>query len=149
MKKTVIIFASIHHGSTRNLTEAIARKYDADLIDATLQHRADLSGYEYIGFASGIAFGKFYEAVEQFLEENLPQNKQVFFLYTCAKTSDRFTNSVKQAALQKRSVLLGEYGCRGYNTYGPWKLVGGMNKNHPNEDEIQKAFDFYETLLKF
>ena len=55
MKKTVIIFASTHHGSTRTLAEALARKYDADLIDATLQHRADLSGYEYIGFASGIA----------------------------------------------------------------------------------------------
>lgn len=76
---------SIHHGSTRKLAEAIARKYDADLIDAMLQHRADLSGYEYIGFASGIAFGKFNEAVEQFLKENLPENKQVFFLYTCAK----------------------------------------------------------------
>ena len=148
MKKTVIIFASTHHGSTRKLTEAIARKYDADLIDAALQHRADLSGYEYIGFASGIAFGKFYGAVERFLEENLPENKQVFFLYTCAKKSDRFTDSIRQAALQKRSVLLGEYGCRGYNTYGPWKLVGGMNKNHPTEHEIQKAFAFYETLQK-
>ena len=147
MEKAVIIYASTHHGSTRKLTEAIAKQYDVHLIDATKQHSADLSEYDLIGFASGIDFGKFYDSVEQFLEKDLPENRKVFFLYTCAKVSSRFTEIIKDAARRKGAVILGEYGCRGFNTYGPWKLIGGMNKGHPSAEELQGAVGFFESLL--
>ena len=147
MTKTAIVYASTHHGNTRKLAEAIAARYDVTLIDCTLCLQADLSGFDLIGFASGIDFGKFYECIHQFLRNNLPENKQVFFLYTCAKTSDRFTGSIRAEASEKGSLCLGEYGCRGYNTYGPWKLIGGMNKNHPTIDELNLAVSFYESIL--
>ena len=147
MEKVVIIYASTHHGSTKKLADAIADRYDVHLIDATKQYSADLSEYDLIGFGSGIDFGKFYESVEQFLEKNLPENKRVFFLYTCARVSDRFTEIIKDAARRKGAVILGEYGCRGFNTYGPWKLIGGMNKGHPSAEELQEAVGFFESLL--
>jgi len=147
MKKALIIYASAHHGSTKKLAEAIADRYDVHLIDATKQQTADLSAYDLIGFASGIDFGKFYPCVEQFLERNLPENKRVFFLYTCAKVSSRFTKTAKTAARKKGAAIVGEYGCRGFNTYGPWKLIGGMNKGHPSEEEVQAAVQFFESLL--
>ena len=147
MEKAVIIYASTHHGSTRKLVEAIANQYGIDQIDATKQQYADLSQYDLIGFASGIDFGKFYDCVEQFLENKLPEKKQVFFLYTCARVSNRFTETIKTAARKKRAVILGEYGCRGFNTYGPWKMIGGMNKGHPSAEELQGAERFFESLL--
>ena len=147
MYKVAIIYASTHHGSTRKLVEAIAEKYSVVQIDATKQQRADLSGYDLIGFASGIDFGRFYDCVEQFVENSLPENKQVFFLYTCAKINDRFTETIKAKSERKGAVVMGEYGCRGFNTYGPWKLVGGMNKNHPSAEEINGAVTFFEALL--
>ena len=147
MNNAVIIYASTHHGSTRRLAEAISAQCGMELIDAARIQQADLSGYDVIGFASGIAFGSFYPSVLQFLRDNLPSGKQVFFLYTCAKTSPRFTESIRAAAGEKGSVLLGEYGCRGFNTYGPWKLVGGMNKGHPNTTEIRRAVHFCRSLI--
>ena len=148
MYKAAIIYASTHHGSTRKLVEAIADKYEVVQIDATNCQQADLSGYDLIGFASGIDFGRFYDSVEQFLKKNLPENKRIFFLYTCAKVSNRFTDSIKAAATQKGAVVLGEYGCKGFNTYGPWKVIGGMNKGHPSADETNKAVHFYESLIE-
>ena len=147
MEKTVIIYASTHHGSTRKLAEALADQYDITLIDAAMQQQADLSGYDLIGFASGIDFGRFYASVEQFLENNLPEGKRVFFLYTCAKVSGRFTESIKEKARKTGAIILGEYGCKGFNTYGPWRLIGGMNKGHPNTQEIEGALRFYQSLL--
>ena len=147
MYKTAIIYASIHHGSTRKLVEAIADKYEVVQIDTTNCQQADLSAYDLIGFASGIDFGRFYDSVEQFLEKNLPENKRVFFIYTCAKISNRFTDSIKAVATQKGAIILGEYGCKGFNTYGPWKLIGGMNKNHPSKDELENCVAFFESLL--
>ena len=147
MNKAVIIYASMHHGNTRRLVEAIADRYDIDKIDATKHQQSDLSEYDLIGFASGVDFGKFYNSVENFLECNLPEGKHVFFLYTCAKVNPRFTKKIKALALKKESVILGEYGCGGYNTYGPWKMIGGMNKNHPSEDEISNAVKFFASLF--
>ena len=101
MKNTVIIYASTPHGHTRKLIEAIAEKYEMDLIDANRKNYADLTAYDYIGFASGIDFGEFYKSAEEFLKNNLPERKNVFFLYTCAKTNERFTKSIKEEALKK------------------------------------------------
>lgn len=147
MKKSVIVYASKHHGNTYKLAKAISDKYEIAMIDVTKEKQVDLQEYDIIGFASGIDFGKFYVEIEDFAKENLPLQKQVFFLYTCAMVRDGFTDSIKEIAFEKEAIILGEYGCRGYNTYGPWKLIGGMNKNHPTEDEIQDCVNFYKNLL--
>ena len=34
----------------------------------------------------------------------------------------------------------------GYDTFGPFKLVGGLAKGHPTADEIRKAVEFYKNL---
>lgn len=148
MKKAVIVYASTHHGNTRKLVDAISAEYPIVLIDATEQTQADLNQYDLIGFASGVDFGRFYEPVERFLKENLPEKKQVFFLYTCAMVQKGFTKSMRQEAEKKNAALLGEYGCRGFNTYGPWKLVGGMNKGHPTVEEASGALLFYASVLE-
>ena len=147
MKKTVIVYASKHHGNTFKLIKAISDKYEIAIIDAMKETHVDLQEYDIVGFASGIDFGKFYWEIENFARENLPFQKEVFFLYTCAMDREGFTDSIKGIALEKDAVILGVYGCRGYNTYGPWKLIGGMNKSHPTKNEIQECVNFYEKLL--
>ena len=146
-KKIVIVYASTHQGNTYKVVKAISEKYNIEMIDATKQSVADLQNYDVIGFASGISFGKFYDSVENFATENLPVKKQVFFLYTCAMERKGFTNSMRKIVSQKEAVVLGEYGCKGYNTYGPWKVIGGMNKKHPTEEEIAAAVEFFEKLF--
>lgn len=148
MKKAVIIYGSTHHGNTYKLVKALSDRYQIDIIDATKETKKDIASYDLVGFASGIDFGRFYSSVEKFLENNLPGNKQVFFIYTCAKVDAKFTKSITEKAVAKNATVLGEYGCKGYNTYGPLKLIGGMNKNHPDKMEIEDAFTFYESIAK-
>ena len=31
-----------------------------------------------------------------------------------------------------------KFGCKGYDTFGPFKLFGGIAKGHPDEDDIKK-----------
>ena len=147
MKRTAIVYVSKHHGNTYKLVKAISDKYEVAMIDAMKELHVDLQEYDIVGFASGIDFGKFYMEIENFARENLPLQKEVFFLYTCAMDREGFTDSIKEIVLKKDAVILGEYGCRGYKTYGPWKLIGGMNKSHPTENEIQECVNFCEKLL--
>ncbi|MEE1099963.1 MAG: hypothetical protein U0K86_00580 [Agathobacter sp.] len=32
----------------------------------------------------------------------------------------------------KNCPIIGKFSCKGYDTYGPFKLVGGIAKSHPN-----------------
>ena len=148
MAKTAIVFASRHHGNTRKMVEKIAEKLDVKLINALQEKNVDLSAYDFIGFASGIDFGTFYDCIYQWMKQNLPEKKRVFFLYTCARLSSRITQTMRTEASKKGTLILGEYGCKGFNTYGPWKLIGGMNKNHPTEKECDEAVRFVKMICE-
>ena len=87
------------------------------------------------------------KVITEITQENLPEKKDVFFLYTCARTSNRFTRTIREEATRKNATVLGEYGCRGFNTYGPWKLIGGMNKAHPTDEDIEDAVMFLKSLV--
>ncbi len=42
--------------------------------------------------------------------------------------------------------MLGCYSCKGYDTFGPFKIVVGINKNHSNEEEIKGAIKFFGNI---
>lgn len=145
--KTAIVYYSKHHGNTKKLIDAIAQKYEITMIDAVEQPEVELSAYDMVGFASGIYYSKFHKTVLKLAEEKLPENGKVFFLYTYGAEKNGYTKAIAEVTTKKNAEVLGEYGCFGFNTFGPFKLIGGIAKNHPTEDEIQAAVKFYETLL--
>lgn len=144
--KSAIVYYSKHHGNTKKLIDAIAAGSDVTLIDATQLKEADLSGYDAVGFASGIYYSKFHKSVLDFAERNLPSGKPVFFLYTYGAEKKGYTKAIAEAVGRRGAKILGEYGCFGWNTFGPFKLIGGIAKGKPSEDEIRKAVTFYRAL---
>ena len=54
--------------------------------------------------------------------------------------------SMREITSRKHGKELGEYRCQGYDTFGPFKLVGGIAKGHPTDDEIKAAVEFYKGL---
>lgn len=145
---TAIIYYSKHHENTKKLLDAIKKQFgdEITLIDVTTTPSADLSGYDRIGFASGIYYSKFDKRVLAFAKKCLPEGKEVFFLYTYGAEKKGYTNAIREAVATKNAKILGEYGCFGFNTFGPFKLIGGIAKNHPTRDEIVGAVDFYSNL---
>lgn len=145
--KTAIVYYSKHHGNTKKLLEAIAeRDENLDLFDITANPETDLSGYDRVGFASGIYYSKFNKNLLQFAKENMPANKPTFFIYTYGAKKKGYTKAITEAAESRGAIILGEYGCFGFNTFGPFKLFGAMAKGHPNEKEIEGAIEFYKGL---
>lgn len=146
--KTAIIYYSRHHENTKKILDAIAKKHEVTLIDATKTQNFDLTDYDLIGFASGIYYSKFHKSVLQFAENNLPMNKRVFFIYTYGAEKNGYTKSIESVTSQKAAKVMGAFGCLGFNTFGPFKLIGGIAKDHPNQDDFNNANHFYENMLK-
>lgn len=144
--KTAIIYHSSHHGNTKKLVEAVAQGHNVTLIDASVQKQADLGQYDLIGFASGIYGGSFHPDVLELARKELPQGKRVFFLYTSAGLGN--AKSIAAAVKEKSAVVVGEFGCRGFNTFGPFKLVGGTSKGHPDKTDLENARRFFAGLCE-
>ena len=143
---TAIIYYSEHHGNTKKLLDAIAEaSSDVELIDVNKGAR-DLSGYDRIGIASGIYFSNFAKQVITYAQEHLPEEKPVFFIYTHGAPGGDFLKGIREVTQKKNCKELGEYRCQGFDTFGPFKLVGGIAKGHPTDAEIQSAVAFYQGL---
>ena len=143
---TAIVYCSKHHGNTRKLVEAIAAKHDVTLIDAQAQPDAELSGYDVVGFASGIYGFQFDPQVTK-LAGKVLEGQRVFLLYTSAMNKDAHAKGVRQALAARGAVELGIFGCQGYNTFGPFRLVGGTSKGHPDAQDIANAVAFFEQIV--
>lgn len=143
--KTAIVYYSEHHGNTKKLIDAIATP-ETTLFDVTKTDTADLASYDLIIFASGIYFSQFEKRVMAFVEKNLPTGKKVALLYTYGAKRESYTNKIKETIQQKGSTVIGSYGCLGFDTFGPFKLVGGIAKGHPTADEINGAVRFIKSL---
>ena len=145
--RTAIVYYSQHHGNTKKLLDAIS---DADmsvtLINAAEKMEVDLRDYDRIGLASGIYYSSFAKPLLNFASINLPAQKPVFFIATCGSPRKNYFDEIKQLAKSRDCTDLGSYLCTGYDTFGPFKLIGGLKKGHPTEKEIQGAVDFYNGL---
>jgi flavodoxin len=119
-----------------------------ELLDIAENEQYDLSGYDRIGIASGIAYGKYYPQMLKFLENNLPCDKDVFYIHTAGDPRENHADSAKKIAKEKNCRCLGVFYCKGFDTFGPFKLVGGINKNRPNTEDMEQAVQFYRGLNK-
>ena len=142
--RKAIVYASVHHGNTEKLVKSIAEECQVDLIDAVKQPNADMNSYDMIGFASGIFFSKFHQSILEFAEKDLPDDKKIFLICTYGGSANY--KSLEQILDKKHSKVIGKFGCKGYDTFVPFKLVGGIAKDHPNEEDMKNAVDFVKGL---
>ena len=80
------------------------------------------------------------------MSDNLPAGKNVFIIFTSAMNRDSLSSSARKVIEEKKCYVMGQYSCPGYNTFGPFKLVGGTAKGHPTKEEIEGAVKFYKGL---
>lgn len=118
------------------------------MIDAMQNPDADLSPYELIGFASGIAFGKYYPQLMEFARRHLPENRKVFALHTAGSPRAGYAKELLSLVGERHCDCLGVYQCKGFDTFGPFKVLGGINKQHPSEEEIEGTVAFFHHIIK-
>lgn len=145
---TTILYASTHHRNTAQLLNAIAQRYPVTLTDLTAA-TPRLEEADAVGFASGIYRGDVHPSLYAAAEAHAAElaGKCVFLLYTSGSGSAKYGNHFR-AFLQARGVSLADtYHCRGYDTFGPFRLIGGIAKGHPTPDELAGAVTFFERTI--
>lgn len=149
---TAIFYYSAHHGNTKKLLDAIKKNNEVDLIDLISlsgQDSVNLGNYSKIGFASGIYMSKLHKSCYAFVERHSKElnSKETFIIATGGAANNRKTiNEFCERLQNVGAIVKGNYYCNGYDTYGPFKLLGGIRKGHPTEKECREVVDFYERM---
>jgi flavodoxin len=147
--KALVIFFSYHHNNTQKVAEVIVQTLGAEQKNLPEVKSAELANYDLVGFGSGIYFGKLHKTLLDFVD-NMPlmAGKKAFVFSTSGQTgrSDKFHKSFKEKLGTKGFEVVGEFNCGGLDTYALTKLVGGIQKGHPNEADLSDAKAFAEGL---
>jgi len=150
--KTLIIYASVHHANTERVAKVMADALDADLLRVLQADANILENYDLIGFGSGIYFGKPHKGLLDFVDKLPMMNNKKTFIFSTSGLGKiplihDFHKPLKQRLQRKGFDIIGEFSCRGLDTYGATKLVGGINKGRPNAQDLQRASNFARGLL--
>lgn len=148
--KVLVVCISVHHGNTEKIAVAIAKVLGAELRKP--KEVEDIQKYDLVGFGSGIFYWRHHRSLLK-LVDNLPDSKngqKVFVFSTSGTTLIKWLlhRSLKKRLVKKGFDIVGEFFCRGLDTSGPLKLIGGINKGRPNKEDIMRAEEFARTLKK-
>ncbi|MDO5742811.1 MAG: hypothetical protein Q4Q13_07665, partial [Vagococcus sp.] len=113
-----------------------------DLYEVGTFDRNDFSEYAAIGFASGIYAWMMDKALYRVLDSGITLPQKVFVIYTSGIESQNFAKDFTRKLAKNGHELLGVFGCKGHDSFGPLKLVGGINKNRPNTEDVEAAVSF-------
>ena len=101
-----------------------------------------------VGFGSGIYGGRHHRLLLEFVD-GLPRSdgKQAFIFSTSGgPNGSKSHRRLKEALARKGFAILGEFSCKGFDTFGPFKLIGGLNKGRPNGQDLADAERFAREL---
>lgn len=147
--KILIIISSTHMGNTRKIAEAMAQAAPVTIAEIENVSDYNLHDYDIVGFGSGIYFGKHDKKIMEFVNKACDKKAYTFVFSTSGASAFEKNNKPLVDLLKsKNKIVLGCFGCKGFDKFGPFKLVGGINKGHPNEKDFKESQKFIENLIK-
>jgi flavodoxin len=145
--KSLIIYISTEHKNTEKIAFQIGNKLKADVVDAGKVKIEEIENYDVVGFGSGIFYGKFHKNILRLID-GLPKlkDKKAFVFSTSGQGKAEYNDSLKEKLVEHGFNVIGSFASKGFDTYGPLKLIGGIAKGRPNEDDLKAAEAFAGEL---
>jgi len=153
--KSLVVVSSYHHRNTEKIAQVFADVFDARIATPRQVIPGELQACDLVGFGSGIYGGKHHDDLLE-LADRLPAvtGGKAFLFSTCGIPATGLNHEVihkNHAALRgkmqsKGYIIIGEFGCPGWNTNSFLRLFGGINKGRPDADDLRHAKEFAEKL---
>ncbi|MEV5511161.1 flavodoxin family protein [Streptomyces orinoci] len=148
--KVMLVCASVSHGNTKRVADVMGQVLEARVVAPEEVDLAELAGCDLVGFGSGIFTGKFHPRLRQFVGA-LPEREwgRAFVFATSGLPElpvRPFTRPLVRLLEQKGFQVDDAFSCRGWDTWLPFKLVGGIRKDRPNGADLVAARAFAEGL---
>jgi flavodoxin len=149
--RRLIVVASPHRGNTRRVAEVMADVLGAEVVVPDDVAAETLRGCELVGFGSGVYYGRMHESlfalVRRFSAARGADAAAAPRAFVFSTSGLPFLAKAWHAPLvrllaDKGFDVAGAFACRGFDTWGPLWLVGGLNRTHPDARDLARAREF-------
>jgi flavodoxin len=148
--RALIVCVSVSHGNTAAVARTMAEVLDAEVREPEQVDPQTLAGHDLVGFGSGIFAGSHHPRLRGYVEQLPSVDGTRAFVFTTAgwgrSQSLPWQRSLDAVLRDKGYDVVGSFACRGFDTWLPLRLVGGINKGHPDERDLARARRFAERL---
>ncbi|MEU6478163.1 flavodoxin domain-containing protein [Streptomyces sp. NPDC047017] len=147
--KAVIVCVSVSHGNTRRVAGTMAEVLDAKVVSPEESDPAELAGADLVGFGSGVFHTRMHPALTGFVR-GLPARPGRAFVFATSGLPEPpfapFTRPPVRLLEGKGYEVSGTFVCRAFDTWAPFRLVGGINKRRPDGADLAAARAFAARL---
>ncbi|MGW6376356.1 flavodoxin family protein [Rhodococcus sp. NPDC055112] len=148
--KALIVCTSVSHGNTRKIADVMGAVLSAPVMAPEDVDPVELAGYDLVGFGSGIFQMSFHPQLRDFVGALPPQPATAAFVFSTSGLPEppfrRYSRSFERLLEQKGLKVVDTFSCRAFDTYLPFKLVGGRRKERPDINDLRAAHTFAERL---
>ncbi len=142
--KSLILLYSYHHNNTEKIAKVFSRVLDAQIQRTGDVNPQEISGYDLVGFGSGIYSDKHHLSMIEFVDQLPHESSKKAFIFSTAGMSNKDKtatdhSSIREKLEAKGYSVIGEFQCPGFNTNSFLKYFGGMNKGRPNAKDLQNT----------
>jgi len=71
----------------------------------------------------------------------------LFSLQAVAAALIKITRLFAKFSQKRIKKILGTFGCKAFDKFSIFKLVGGLNKGHPDENDFKNAQEFILDII--
>ncbi|MFG3426891.1 flavodoxin family protein [Streptomyces californicus] len=154
--KAVIVCVSVSHGNTLRVADAMARVLGASVVTPEEADPRELAAADLVGFGSGVFHGRLHPRLTAFARAlpaaRGPRSPRArAFVFATSGLPELpvmpFSRPLTRLLDSKGFDVHGPaFACRAFDTWAPFRIVGGLNKRRPDADDLSAARSFAERL---
>lgn len=153
MPMALIVCSSVHHHNTARVAAAIAAPLDTVVVPLAELQENVVRESDLIGVGSGIYYGGVHPDILRWargLPATLGTGKQAFVFTTSGLPclARLWVRPLEAALMRAGFTVTAGFHCRGFDTWGPLGLVGGINRGHPDARDLERATVFGRRILR-
>ncbi len=148
---TIIVTSSRSpHTNTARIADALSAVLDARILTPEQATPEVLAQADRVGFGSGIYWMDFDPRLRECIHQLPDMSGHDAFVFATSGLPEppfrRYTLAFGQTLEAKGFRVVGTFTCRGLDTWGPFKLLGGVSKGRPDDTDIAAARAFAQQL---
>ncbi|MEV4152548.1 flavodoxin family protein [Nocardia salmonicida] len=148
--KVILVCKSVSHGNTQRVAEAMNQVLGGRVLAPADVDPAELADCDLVGFGSGIYTMAFHPELRRFVAGLPTGHRGKAFVFRTSGFPEtpirRYVTTLTRDIERKGFDVIDAFGCRGFDTWLPLRLVGGIHKAHPDAADLTAARAFAENL---
>lgn len=151
--KALLVLKSVHHQNTAHIAREMAGVLGAESCSPAECPYSRLADLRLLGIGSGIYYGRVHDELWQWVRElpDMYASSLPVFIFTTSGLpilAKLWHRAVKNMLDRKGYDVIAEFSCRGFDTWGPLWLTGGLNRRHPDDRDLRRAREFAARVAR-